>query len=229
MKRPERSAAGVTGVAVSLHRSWQQMGVVRSVRTLPLVNQHGGFDCPGCAWPDPQGHRKVAEFCENGAKAVAEEATTRRIGADFFAQHSLSELEEKTDHSSRQPGSPTATWWMSCPSSPVRNAGREGFASSSSRRRRAARRRTTRKRTRWCHCVRWLTARTPRSPRPSSSGWCGRDGLRSARGSRSLYFLRSARGSRVRSRRRAGKRVRRPCRRSFDFLRSARGSRVRSR
>jgi molybdopterin-dependent oxidoreductase alpha subunit len=98
MRRPERAAAGLTGVLVSLQRSWEQMGVVRSVRTLPLVNQHGGFDCPGCAWPDPQGHRKPAEFCENGAKAVAEEATTRRIGADFFARHSLSSLEDKTDH-----------------------------------------------------------------------------------------------------------------------------------
>ncbi|WP_112266849.1 FdhF/YdeP family oxidoreductase [Lentzea terrae] len=95
---PGRSAAGVTGVLVSLGRSWEQMGVVRSVRTLPLLNQHNGFDCPGCAWPDPQGHRKLAEFCENGAKAVAEEATTRRIGPEFFAQHSLSSLEEKTDY-----------------------------------------------------------------------------------------------------------------------------------
>ncbi|MFC3897318.1 hypothetical protein ACFOWZ_38065 [Lentzea rhizosphaerae] len=57
MRRPERAAAGLTGVLVSLQRSWEQMGVVRSVRTLPLVDQLGGFDCPGCAWPDPQGHR----------------------------------------------------------------------------------------------------------------------------------------------------------------------------
>jgi len=49
------------------------MGATRSVRTLRLLNQREGFDCPGCAWPDPLGHRKIAEFCENGAKAVAEE------------------------------------------------------------------------------------------------------------------------------------------------------------
>jgi molybdopterin-dependent oxidoreductase alpha subunit len=99
---PGRAAAGVTGVLVSLSRSWQQMGVTRSVRTLPVLNQHGGFDCPGCAWPDPRevdgDHRKPAEFCENGAKAVAEEATTRRVGAEFFARHSLSELAQRSDY-----------------------------------------------------------------------------------------------------------------------------------
>lgn len=56
-----------------------------------------GFDCPGCAWPEPREadgeHRKPAEFYENGAKAVAEEATKRRVGPEFFAQHSIEELE----------------------------------------------------------------------------------------------------------------------------------------
>jgi len=74
-----------------------QMGVVRSVRTLLKVNQADGFDCPGCAWPDPD-HRSKAEFCENGAKAVAEEATTRRVGADFFAAHDLADLATRDDH-----------------------------------------------------------------------------------------------------------------------------------
>jgi len=99
---PGGAAAGLTGVAVSLRRSWEQMGIGRTVRTLPLLNQRAGFDCPGCAWPDPLAadgdRRKPAEFCENGAKAVAEEATTRRVGADFFARHSVAELAERTDY-----------------------------------------------------------------------------------------------------------------------------------
>ena len=75
---PKGAAAGVKAVMISLQRSWEQMGAGRTIRTLPLLNQKSGFDCPGCAWPDPRGedHRSVAEFCENGAKAVAEEATT---------------------------------------------------------------------------------------------------------------------------------------------------------
>ncbi|MTD56916.1 FdhF/YdeP family oxidoreductase [Amycolatopsis pithecellobii] len=99
---PKQWAAGVTGVTVSLLRSVEQMGTGRTVRALRLLNQQHGFDCPGCAWPEPQqadgGHRKLAEFCENGAKAVAEEATKRRVSAEFFAAHPVSELAGKTDY-----------------------------------------------------------------------------------------------------------------------------------
>ncbi|WP_304455481.1 FdhF/YdeP family oxidoreductase [Nocardiopsis sp. YSL2] len=99
---PGQAAAGLTGVLVSLQRSREQMGLGRTVRTLPLINQRAGFDCPGCAWPDPLAadgaRRKPAEFCENGAKAVAEEATTRRIGPDFFARYPVAELAQRTDH-----------------------------------------------------------------------------------------------------------------------------------
>ncbi|HJQ46995.1 MAG TPA: FdhF/YdeP family oxidoreductase [Amycolatopsis sp.] len=91
-------AAGMTAVAVSLKRAYDQMGVARTVKTLPLLNQRHGFDCPGCAWPEPQGRRKPAEFCENGAKAVAEEATARRVTREFFALHSVRELATKTDY-----------------------------------------------------------------------------------------------------------------------------------
>lgn len=90
-------AAGLTAVGVSLQRAYDQMGATRSVLTLPLLNQRFGFDCPGCAWPEPQGHRRPAEFCENGAKAVAEEATTRRVTPEFFARHSVAELADKSD------------------------------------------------------------------------------------------------------------------------------------
>jgi molybdopterin-dependent oxidoreductase alpha subunit len=95
---PKTWAAGVPGVLVSLDRAVEQMGVSRTVKTLRLLNQREGFDCPGCAWPEPQGHRKMAEFCENGAKAVAEEATKRRIGPEFFAEHSVESLRTKTDY-----------------------------------------------------------------------------------------------------------------------------------
>jgi len=91
-------AAGVPAVVVSLRRSFEQMGAGRTVRTLAKLNQRNGFDCPGCAWPETPGHRKHAEFCENGAKAVAEEATTRTVTPAFFADHSVSELLERTDY-----------------------------------------------------------------------------------------------------------------------------------
>jgi formate dehydrogenase major subunit len=90
-------AAGVPGVVRSLAYSQTQMGARRSLLTLARVNQKHGFDCPGCAWPDPD-KRKLAEFCENGAKAVAEEATTRRLTREFFASHSVDELASRTDY-----------------------------------------------------------------------------------------------------------------------------------
>ncbi|MCQ4121131.1 FdhF/YdeP family oxidoreductase [Rhodococcus tibetensis] len=90
-------AAGIPAVLVSLRRGMEQMGPVRTARTLWRLNQREGFDCPGCAWPETPGHRKHAEFCENGAKAVAEEATTRTVGPEFFAAHSVSDLLGRTE------------------------------------------------------------------------------------------------------------------------------------
>lgn len=91
------AAAGVPGVVAGLRASVDQMGVGRTVRTLRILNQPDGFDCPGCAWPDPSETSRF-EFCENGAKAVAEEATLRRVTPEFFAAHPVSELAERTDH-----------------------------------------------------------------------------------------------------------------------------------
>jgi molybdopterin-dependent oxidoreductase alpha subunit len=97
--KPKTSAAGVRGVIAGLAIAEQQMGVRRSARTLLKLNQVGGFDCPGCAWPEPPaGERSHFEFCENGAKAVAEEATLRRVDREFFAAHPVAELAERTDH-----------------------------------------------------------------------------------------------------------------------------------
>jgi molybdopterin-dependent oxidoreductase alpha subunit len=95
--RPKKSAAGVPGVIHGLADVLEQSGVRRGVKTLRLVNQHGGFDCPGCAWPEP-GKPHLIEFCENGAKAVAEESTVRRVDADFFAAHPISNLASRSDH-----------------------------------------------------------------------------------------------------------------------------------
>ena len=92
------AAAGATAVTVAMRRAVGQMGVRRTASTLLRLNQVDGFDCQGCAWPDPEpGHRHAAEFCENGAKAVAEESTKQRLDREFFATHSVSDLGERTE------------------------------------------------------------------------------------------------------------------------------------
>ncbi|GLI28100.1 formate dehydrogenase [Agromyces rhizosphaerae] len=97
VSEPKARAAGVPGVVHALQASIDQMGVVRSAQTLLRVNQKDGFDCMGCAWPEGD-HRHTAEFCENGAKAVAEEATRRRVGRAFFAEHSIDDLRGHDDY-----------------------------------------------------------------------------------------------------------------------------------
>ncbi|WP_067173079.1 FdhF/YdeP family oxidoreductase [Microtetraspora niveoalba] len=94
---PKEWAAGIPAVTNSLRMSYDQMGAGRTLLTLARVNQKHGFDCPGCAWPEGD-HRSPAEFCENGAKAVAEEATTRRVTREFFAAHPVRELAGRTDY-----------------------------------------------------------------------------------------------------------------------------------
>ncbi|KYF87645.1 hypothetical protein BE20_25360 [Sorangium cellulosum] len=89
---------GLAAVGATLQHAVSEMGVARAVRTLLHVNQGEGFDCPGCAWPEPEEHRSAAEFCENGAKAVAEEATLRRVTPEFFRKHSVEELSRQSDH-----------------------------------------------------------------------------------------------------------------------------------
>ncbi|MDA8568281.1 FdhF/YdeP family oxidoreductase [Euryarchaeota archaeon] len=89
-------AAGIPAVTSSLKHGLQNMGISRTVKTLTMVNQQEGFDCPGCAWPDPS-HRTQFEFCENGAKAVADEATKRRVTPEFFSKHSIQYLSMQSD------------------------------------------------------------------------------------------------------------------------------------
>ena len=93
-----KSAAGLRAVQKSLGTGIAEMGLVRAAKMLLAVNKEDGFDCQSCAWPSPDEHRHVFEFCENGAKAVADEATTRRITAAFFAKHSVKDLAVKSDY-----------------------------------------------------------------------------------------------------------------------------------
>ena len=94
---PEETAAGLEAVKVATKHVVGKMGLVRGTRAMLKINQAGGIDCQSCAWPDPESHRTFAEFCENGAKAMADEATKKRIGAEFFAQHSIDELLQKPE------------------------------------------------------------------------------------------------------------------------------------
>ncbi|QXC59235.1 FdhF/YdeP family oxidoreductase [Aquihabitans sp. G128] len=94
--RPKSSAAGIPALIATLRHARAQLGPVRTAKTLLTLNQPTGFDCPGCAWPDPD-HTSAFEFCENGAKAVAEEATVRRVTPAFFAEHPVGELAGRTD------------------------------------------------------------------------------------------------------------------------------------
>ncbi|MDA8291665.1 MAG: FdhF/YdeP family oxidoreductase [Actinomycetota bacterium] len=108
---PKTVAGGVPAVLSTARHALGEMGVRRSLRTLARVNQLSGFDCPGCAWPDPS-ERGHVEFCENGAKAVAEEATTRRVGREFFASHGVAELARMDERELGKSGRITEPMWL---------------------------------------------------------------------------------------------------------------------
>ncbi len=96
---PAKEAAGFTAVFSSMKHVFGAMPVRRGLKSLLHLNQKGGVDCPSCAWPDPDGERsKIAEYCENGAKAIAEEATTRKVTPVFFQKYSVAELSQKSDY-----------------------------------------------------------------------------------------------------------------------------------
>ncbi len=97
--KPATEAAGFTAVFSSMKHVFGVMPARRGLKSLLNLNQKGGVDCPSCAWPDPDGERsKIAEYCENGAKAIAEEATTRKVTPVFFQKYSVAELSQKSDY-----------------------------------------------------------------------------------------------------------------------------------
>ena len=90
-------AGGATSALAAARFAFGEMGPVRATRTLLQLNQKQGIDCPGCAWPEPDGERSHFEFCEEGAKHVADEATTKRVTPEFFAKWSVKDLAEQSD------------------------------------------------------------------------------------------------------------------------------------
>ncbi len=91
-------AAGLGALVSSFKHVVQNRGVVRNLRSLFRVNQPDGFDCPGCAWPEPNDPSRVGEYCENGVKAVTFETTAKRVTPDFFARHTVGWLRGQTHH-----------------------------------------------------------------------------------------------------------------------------------
>lgn len=96
---PKDWAAGIPAVYEAFKDIIEQTGPLRGMGALLKMNQKGGFDCSSCAWPDPDDERSmVAEYCENGAKALAEEATLKKLDAEFFARNSVADLGELSDY-----------------------------------------------------------------------------------------------------------------------------------
>ncbi len=103
LKKPKTKAAGIPAVLSSAKHGLAKMGLAKTIKNLTMVNQKEGFDCPGCAWPDPE-HRTTFEFCENGAKAVADEAMKAHVTPHFFSKHSVSELSQLSDYELNRKG-----------------------------------------------------------------------------------------------------------------------------
>jgi molybdopterin-dependent oxidoreductase alpha subunit len=96
--KPKTNAVGMPAITSSIQHAFKWMNPTDAVRTMFQINQKGGFDCPGCAWPDPDDDRsKLGEYCENGIKAIAEEATKKMLRPDFFKKYSVQELSKWTD------------------------------------------------------------------------------------------------------------------------------------
>ncbi|PMD91633.1 hypothetical protein BWI97_21195 [Siphonobacter sp. BAB-5405] len=104
-KSPKNWAAGAPAVKHSVEQLVKNDSVLRGGKALFAMNQFGGFDCPSCAWPDPDDERsRLGEYCESGAKALAEEATSKKIGADFFRENSVYDLSKRSDYEISQLG-----------------------------------------------------------------------------------------------------------------------------
>src|SRR6201997_5916427 len=102
--RASEEAAGIPAIWNTMLYGIGQMGPVRSTEAFLKINQVTSFDCQGCAWPSPDKKRKIFEFCENGAKAVSDESTKKRITPEFFAKYSIEELAAQSDYWLNQQG-----------------------------------------------------------------------------------------------------------------------------
>ena len=112
-RKPKTMAGGLPAVVSGLRHVIREMDAVRGFKALAQLNQKGGHDCPGCAWPDPDDDRSsIAEYCENGAKAIAEEATTKKLTAEFFANNSVADLAGLSDFEIGKKGRVAAPVWL---------------------------------------------------------------------------------------------------------------------
>ena len=98
IEKQARSAAGMKAVIIALKQIFAVMSKRKAFKVLNKLNKKDGVDCPGCAWPDPKHRSKLGEYCENGVKAIAEEAMEQTAGPDFFAKYSIDELKTKSDY-----------------------------------------------------------------------------------------------------------------------------------
>ena len=96
--RTPEHAAGMKAVVIALKNIFARMPKGKSLKVLNKLNKKEGLDCPGCAWPDPKHRSKLGEYCENGVKAIAEEAMDARATPAFFAKHSIEELQAQSDY-----------------------------------------------------------------------------------------------------------------------------------
>ncbi len=108
----KNAAVGIPAVTSALHHISEELGLWKGMKTLLKLNQKGGVDCPGCAWPDPDHRSALGEYCENGAKAVAEEATDKKCDPEFFARHSVEEISSWSDYQIGKSGRVTQPMYL---------------------------------------------------------------------------------------------------------------------
>jgi len=98
LRNPKESAVGIPAITSAMKHVADEMGLLKGLRLLGKLNQKDSIDCPGCAWPDPTHRSRLGEYCENGAKAIAEEATEKRVTPEFFASHTVEEMSDWSDY-----------------------------------------------------------------------------------------------------------------------------------
>lgn len=101
ISKPETVAAGAEALTSSLKHIAREGNATNCTKSLFALNQVNGYDCPGCAWPDPDDAKdrsSLGEYCENGVKAVAEETTAERVTPEFFQKHSIEEISKWSDY-----------------------------------------------------------------------------------------------------------------------------------